>query len=196
MGHVILPSGISVWAEDLKGSVNLSTLIADAKCDDYTTSYRLSIIGALAKLGKNADSSVECLKELVNKNANSGATSNDKLLADAAEQAIKKISDGTTRSVNVNHFPYEKKPEVQKVTFTEVETEALDTGLKVYCKCNFCNKPAAASQHSRIFSDRLVNQNRFFCNFCIRNDYYQPGHQNVLILTYRGLIGYYYYAYN
>lgn len=195
MGYVILPSGTTIWADDLKGSVNLSTLITDMRCDDYTTSYRLSIIRALAKLGKSAGNAVEYLKELTSKNS----TNNEKLLAEAAEQAIKKIGNCATtshQSPSNNHYSYGKKTEVQKVTFTEIETETLDHGLKVYCKCNFCNKLTAVTPHSRFFSDRLASQNRFFCNFCIRNDYYQPNHQNVLILTYRGIIGYYYYAYN
>lgn len=228
MGHVILPSGTTVWVEELSGSVNLSQLVNDMKCDDYTASYRISIIAALGKLGKHAESAISYLKDLSSKTGGV-VTANDKLLADAAEQAIKKIESGeaTTHKSetygpahvdnrynrgghfgnghnNVNYagscatgggVSSGKKLEVHKVTFTEIEDGPLHEGLKVYCRCNFCEKMTVANRYYKKFSDRLAGADKFYCHFCVRNDYYQRFNNNVMVLTYRGLFGYYYYSY-
>jgi hypothetical protein len=92
MGHVILPSGTTVWVEELIGSINLSNLISDIRCEDYTTSYRISVIGALGKLAENAKPALSTLRDL---GSYSGDAENHKLICDAANQAIKKIESGT-----------------------------------------------------------------------------------------------------
>lgn len=215
MGHVILPTGVTVWVEELSGSVNLSQLINDMRCEDYTPSYRISIIAALGKLGKNADSALSYLKEL---GTSKQCSKTSELLSEAASHAIKKIEDGKTSNATVphdNHYSranrhnnwvggyshgggitYGKKPEVQKVTFTEIEANGvLHDGLKHYCRCNFCDKMTLVNKHHRRFSDKLAGTDKFYCNFCIRNDYYHRFNSNIMVLTYRGIIGYYYYAY-
>ena len=211
MGHVILPSGTTFWVDELQGSINLSHLINDMKCEDYTSQYRISIISALSKLGKNAQNALSYLKELA---AVKNPGENGKLLAEAAEQAVKKIEEGgsvagttwqdnrytptrSDRSYNYNGTTTTtKKPEPQKVVFTEIEAgEELHSGLKHICRCNFCEKMTSIHGGLRKYSDRLVGESKFFCNFCIRNDYYQRHNSSIMILTYRGLIGYYYYSY-
>jgi len=225
MGHVILPTGSTVFVEELNGSVNLSQLVTEMKCDDYTASYRISVIAALGKLSKNAVAAVPYLKELILK---PGGTANEKLLAEAADQAIKRIEDtsGKTETYGPNrvdnhttrHNNYAgsyntgytannysgtvtpttssvKKPDINKVEFTEIKDDKLHEGLKVYCRCNFCEKMTMVNRHQQKFSDKLGGVDRFFCNFCIRNDYYHRCNNNVMVLTYRGILGYYYYSY-
>lgn len=211
MGHVILPSGTTAWIDDLNGSINLSQLIEDMKCEDYTVSYRIAIIGALGKLGKAAQDALTYLRQLTEREQ---PNANAKHLADAAQAAIRKIEDGKAITVtragqnprgpeypstwtghqtgNV-HF---KKAEYHKVTFTEIEdTGGLHDGLRHYCRCNFCEKMTCVNSYHKEASDRLGGSNRFFCSFCLRNDYYQRYGNHVMVLTYRGIIGYYYYAY-
>jgi hypothetical protein len=218
MGYVILPSGTSVWVEELNGSINLSQLINDMQCEDYTASYRISIIAALGKLGKNAESSLSYLKQLAE---NKNERNHGKILAEAADQAKKKIEDGRviTPTSNDNHLkrgglgsaayagPYRswqhnsyveapKKPERQKVTFEEIECDGeLHDGLKHYSRCHFCEKMTVINPYQRAFSDRLAGPDTYYCSYCIRNDYYHRFNRNVMVLTYRGIIGYYYYAY-
>jgi hypothetical protein len=205
MGHVILPSGSSKLVDEISGSINLSNLINDMKCEDYTNSYRFSMIAALGKLGHHAETAIPYLKEIVSK----CTTQNDKLLSEAAEQALKKIEDKNSNTTYKpqsypSYGPYgyhnsllntPKKPEVNKVVFTEIEVNELHDGLKHYCKCNFCQKMTSVNKHNRRFSDRLAGVDSFYCNYCIRNDFYHKFNANIMILTYRGIIGYYYYAY-
>jgi hypothetical protein len=200
MGNVILPSGASVWVEDLNGHVNLSQLIRDMSCDDYTVSYRVSIIAAIAKLGGNGESAVDSLKQIFARRE----STNDQLLSDAAEKAIAKIREGGTTGTapashtSRNNYSYTapaKKLDVNDVTFTEIEVgEELHDGLVHFCKCSFCEKMAMTFDPIRKYSDRLAGD-KFHCSFCIRNDYYQKNSANVMLLTYKGIFGYYYYSY-
>lgn len=199
MGHVILPTGATLWVEELSGSVNLSHLINDMQCDDYTASYRMSIIAALGKLGKSAESALVPLK-------NFRLGTKESVLQEAAEQAIKKISEG--KEVKKQHWNEHynkhtdgmtgmsvvKKPEVNKVTIEEIQDGPLYEGTKHYRKCKFCEKITLSIDHHKRFSDLLCGDD-FYCGFCIRNDYYHKFNKNVMVLTYRGVIGYYYYAY-
>lgn len=209
MGHVLLPTGTTVFLEGLNGSVNLSQLIVDMRCDDYTPSYRLSTIAALGKLGKHADTALPVLRELSN---NKRDRMDDKLLREAADQAIKKIEASPSLSRHpsvhgglhggaggVRHdnssLNYAKKPEVNKITFVELDATELHEGVKHYCQCSFCNKMVVINEYIRENLDNLTN-GKFYCNFCLRNDYYQKAASNVMILTYRGILGYYYYSYH
>lgn len=215
MGHVILPTGASVWVESVKGSINLDQLIKDMKNEDYTSHFRISMIHAISRLHVHAKDAIPYLKDLAKNPAVSGE---EGLLAQAAEQAIKKIDEVTEVKQDwqqnygsggcggvgrktytpyngaVSGTSFRKNAEVHKVTFTELGGQ-LNDGLKVYCRCDFCDKLSVAQPHQRVFSDRLAGPDRYFCNFCVRNDYYSRSNSNIMILTYRGIIGYYYYAY-
>jgi hypothetical protein len=52
MGYIVLPGGRCVWCDEVNGAINLSSMLEDLKCIDYTLSYRLSLATALLKLGE------------------------------------------------------------------------------------------------------------------------------------------------
>lgn len=208
MGHVILPSGRSMWIDELNGSVNLSHLAKDMMNNEYTSGYRVAIIAAAGKLGKDAGDIVEDLKKLAE--LKDGVP--NKLVADAAEQAIKRIEEGgrvvstrhpvtkTSDFTGSNYSSSNKKKEQvdppQQVTFVELDAEKeLYRGLDHYSRCKFCEKTVFVNDNIRRFSDALVGAENFHCPMCIRRDYWQRHNANIMILTYRGIFGYYYYSY-
>lgn len=68
-------------------------------------------------------------------------------------------------------------------------TEDLNGELsdKIYCKCNFCEKMMYLSKMNKKMSGKDT-----FCSFCLRNHFYTACNKNILILSFRGIIGYYY----
>lgn len=66
---------------------------------------------------------------------------------------------------------------------------------KVYCKCNFCGKETIKTAACRKFTERLSGPNKFYCTFCLRHKLNQRDSRHTLIMSYRGIIGYYYYAF-
>lgn len=90
---------------------------------------------------------------------------------------------------------------LSKTMTTNVEIISDDgNGLEVassnvYCRCNFCSKDTIMTSSSRRLTDRLSGPGRFYCAFCLRNKFNQRDSRHTLIMSYRGIIGYYYYAF-
>lgn len=94
-------------------------------------------------------------------------------------------------SLMVMHQNTEKQKKVKYnlIKFKEVPIEEME---KVYCKCNFCQTEVFICRTSLEFS--LSGYNKFFCNFCIRNNFHHNNNKHILVMTYRALIAYYYYG--
>lgn len=202
MGNIIMPSGLVVPV-DGGNTTTLSFLIVDAVNSEYTNSYRISVIQQLGKLGKHAGDALPTLKELSN--------SDNSLIKNAAKQAIENIekNGGKSDGVTVAEGPFRdtwtgtalgskkavKGVEINTVTITplEVSDSLQDNEVRVHYRCDFCEKLSLANKQQQRFSSVLTK--KYFCNFCIRHDQYTKFNSNIMILTFRGLIGYYYHAY-
>ena len=57
--------------------------------------------------------------------------------------------------------------------------------------CVFCDKMVRMSQDN-YQSCIKMSRNRFYCPFCLRNNHHLKTSRNVLIFSYRAIIGYYY----
>jgi hypothetical protein len=68
---------------------------------------------------------------------------------------------------------------------------------KSYCRCSFCEKETPVSPRGKLLSQILLpaGANRFYCNFCLRHKFYQRDSKDILILSFRGILGYYYYSF-
>lgn len=215
MGQIILPSGQSISADEFPGQLDISHLFKDLRSNDLTDSYLIAIICVLGRCGKHASQAEARLEEI--------SRGNNPLLKQAADQALRKIRT-TTAAVHTakfdddydtaayygatvgsgvgcpnfaGHHNYHRKIDVNKVTFTEINTEDLDDGLQTYQECFFCTKLCLATAASRVMSAKLSGNN-FHCLFCLRNNYnlYNIVARDTMILSLRGLFGYYYYAYH
>ena len=85
------------------------------------------------------------------------------------------------KSVNLLEFRLAKK----------VDDELSDT---IYYECQFCNKIVSLDEDSRRMCEK-VSGGSFFCPFCIRHGFSSKSNRDVFMLSFRGVIGYYYYAY-
>jgi hypothetical protein len=64
---------------------------------------------------------------------------------------------------------------------------------RIYYQCQFCEKQVGLQAPSRKICEKLSG-NQFFCTFCLRNQFYTADNRHILALSFRGIIGYYYYA--
>ena len=60
-----------------------------------------------------------------------------------------------------------------------------------YKSCSFCQKMVRLGSDNAQSCMRL-SRKRFYCSFCLRNDFQFRSSRNVLIFSYRSIIGYYY----
>ncbi len=60
-----------------------------------------------------------------------------------------------------------------------------------YHTCMFCEKLVKVSPHN-FESCRNLGGGKFYCPFCLRNNFHYRSSKNVLILSYRGIFGQYY----
>lgn len=79
----------------------------------------------------------------------------------------------------------------------DVEFESIDLSNPqelsdiTYRTCTFCDKVVRGNQLD--FKSYLKLCENFHCPFCLRNKFHLPSSQNILILSYRSIIGYYYH---
>ncbi len=92
-----------------------------------------------------------------------------------------------------------QRPKSKTVTMTAVSiTErkmSLEDTARSFRKCNFCGKEALSTKATRPFTDALSGPERFYCTFCLRHKFNGRSSKDILILSFRGIIGYYYYAF-
>lgn len=208
MGKVVTPSETQIEIEEVQGTITLSQLFQDVKCETYTIMYRLSVITALGKIGKQAWGALVSLKDI--------SKGSNKQLAEAAIHAIKKIDPANPmlKDVSVREDKHAAncvcpacikgthesgkdrkiRTEVQKVTITPVPGDLTD-GVRLSGQCNFCGKVTMFHRSLRKCCERLCGPHKLYCSFCIRNDFYQRYSKNIMMITFRGIIGYYYYCF-
>ena len=82
--------------------------------------------------------------------------------------------------------------EIFNVDINEIsQTSKENFGESTYRNCYFCEKPFQIDSKD-IFSIQNLSKNKVFCTFCLRHNFNYRNNCNVLILSYRGIIGYYY----
>jgi hypothetical protein len=82
------------------------------------------------------------------------------------------------------------------VKLAELVGPSLAAGAgRVICRCNFCGKETRITTKVSQFAQLLSGPDRFYCTHCLRNRYNTKNGRNVLILTFRGIIGYYHHMF-
>lgn len=70
-----------------------------------------------------------------------------------------------------------------------VESDDLSDGqTKVLRRCDFCSKEMVVYQRAGDLINRLIKARRFYCTFCVRNEFYTRKGKHVMLLTMRGII--------
>jgi hypothetical protein len=80
--------------------------------------------------------------------------------------------------------------EVIKIEAPE-DRELSDTFYRV---CVFCDKIVRVTP-SNFHSCTKLSNGQFYCPFCLRHNHHHRSGHNILILSFRAIIGYYYYRF-
>jgi hypothetical protein len=64
---------------------------------------------------------------------------------------------------------------------------------KVYRRCSFCEKTCEISSNNSQIINRLSGPGNFYCSFCLRHNLNNKGNRDVLILSFRSIIGCFYF---
>lgn len=80
------------------------------------------------------------------------------------------------------------------VTLTPIE-EKLDGELSadIQIDCSFCEKTVRQQSDFRQMAEKLSGDD-FYCSFCLRNGLNTKRRNHILIMSFRAIIGYYYYG--
>lgn len=169
--------------DDSDEPVEIIELVADLETWN-SHQVRFAAVEKLAKLGINSRLVIDALSRLAKESYNE--------LGKSAAEAI----DLIYMSGRMKASP------ARKVMTTQVHiTPATGPGLEVectkaYCRCNFCGKETLMTSASRRFTERLSGPERFYCTFCLRHRLNQKDARHTLVLSFRGIIGYYYNAFH
>lgn len=64
---------------------------------------------------------------------------------------------------------------------------------KIFRKCCFCEKTCESGKPQSQLLDSLSGPGNFYCSFCLRHSLNNKGNRDVLILSFRSIIGYFYF---
>lgn len=64
---------------------------------------------------------------------------------------------------------------------------------KVLRKCCFCEKKCTVFPVNKQLLTKLSGPDAFYCDFCLRHNFNSKNNRNIMILTFRSIIGYFYY---
>lgn len=80
------------------------------------------------------------------------------------------------------------------VELTKIEGNEESLSNTYYQICNFCDKSIKVTPVNESAIKRLSSK-AAYCSFCLRNNYHFRSSQNVLMMSYRGILGFYYYRF-
>lgn len=85
-------------------------------------------------------------------------------------------------------------PEIRDIQIHQVELPPKDFSEVFYRNCKFCSKISKVIPSN---SSSCVNLGGkyFYCSFCLRNNFHHKSSVNVLSMSFKAIIGYYYYRY-
>ncbi len=63
----------------------------------------------------------------------------------------------------------------------------------VYRRCFFCEKSCLIQPATRQYAEKMTGPGTFYCPFCIRKGFYMKNSRNTLVLSFRSIIGHFYY---
>lgn len=81
----------------------------------------------------------------------------------------------------------------QKITLVKInKTEDGELSERIHYDCAFCERTSSLYRYTRRMYEKLSGDN-FYCNFCLRHRFNTKNNKNILILSFRSIVGYYYY---
>jgi len=66
---------------------------------------------------------------------------------------------------------------------------------KVTRQCDFCRKDVEVTLFNRALLEALSGDKHFYCPFCLQHGFHTRNNRNVLILSFRSILGYYYHEF-
>ena len=87
----------------------------------------------------------------------------------------------------------------EKLSICQVRLKPIPATLsgelsdKVFRKCCFCEKICESVDSQLQLIDRLSGLGNFYCSFCLRHNFNNKGNRDVLILSFRSIIAYFYF---
>ena len=176
-----------LWHQEIR----FSELVSDASSNGLIGNRRIESIKVLGKLKTLAKEAVPVLESIINSKIYEIPS-----VLDAVREALVLISpekyvmdSGVFKKVSDVKVITQNKVDIIQSPFDKFE------GIEVSKKCSFCEKEAIIHPGNQGILDKLCQNNRFFCNFCLRNNYHTKDNRNILMLTFRSIIGYFYYEF-
>lgn len=84
---------------------------------------------------------------------------------------------------------------MQKLEIVSNESSPfVDSAARIKILCNFCGKQVCIPRFRKKNYSAVYGKEKFFCNHCVRHGFTTKLNSNVLILSFKGIIAYYYYA--
>ena len=86
------------------------------------------------------------------------------------------------------------EPKVAEIKIEPIK-EKRDGGLssEYYYECSFCQKTVYPQMDDLKVMYENLSGDRFHCPFCLRHGFHTRNNKHILILSFRAIIGYYYY---
>lgn len=201
---VVLPNRTKVTIPDVElihctpyrvPEVQFASLITDLKSNSVYRITAVKLLGALGSLGVEAIADIEEARKV----------SSDSSFVSACNIALGRIQHAHTgfttcygrhesaKYVGSSTVTTEKEPEKKEFSVDFEQPESDLGNIKMSRKCSFCEKETTEQPETQKLIEKLCSHNKFYCKFCLRNNYNYRNSHNVLIMSFRSILGYFYY---
>lgn len=82
--------------------------------------------------------------------------------------------------------------DIHEIKLAKITSTGYEISNRYDQICAFCEKIVAIDQ-SNLKSCLEISGNNFYCPFCLRNNFHARSSSNILIMSFRAIIGYYYH---
>jgi hypothetical protein len=85
--------------------------------------------------------------------------------------------------------------QIQRVSLKPIKTTGNGLADCSFLECNSCGKLVTKSEDVRNLCSVLSGEQSFYCSFCLRHGLNTRNRRHVLPISFRSIIGFYYYAF-
>lgn len=86
------------------------------------------------------------------------------------------------------------QPQIQEISLKILNKDTLgELSDALHVECNFCNKHVVLDAESSKLYEKMSGT--FYCAFCLRHHFHEGISRHILPLTFRAIVGYYYYTF-
>jgi hypothetical protein len=188
MPFVLMPNNQKTFVHEQEypySEISFSQLLSDVTDNTLSLSKRLGAIRLIGGLGVRGEQAIPVLENTLTKTFPATDYRISQAITLALNTIKNSLKENQPNDINTKH---------KKVDIIQVNGNLYENA-RITKKCSFCEKETILHPESNRLTTKLCSPGRFYCTFCLRNQLHMKDNKHVLMITFRSIIGYYFYEF-